>query len=503
MTRKKELGQYFTNQRIANIMVDWVIEKSPSTILDPAVGTGIFLHTVNSKDPNIKKVGYEIDSAILTKFNKESNYKANIENKDYLLNFPNKTYDAIICNPPYNKFQNIKNRKNYINILQKNLGIKLSGYSNLYVYFLVKSIFELSPNGRCCYILPYEFLNTEYGKIIKKLLLDKQIVHSIVKINSSISLFDEALTTSCILFIENKINNGINFINIDDLSQLENFTLKNAIETYKTNFYSYKDLDSQIKWNIYFAKSNKNSFTDNFIPLKKICKVKRGIATGNNKFFILNKSKIATLKLSDDVCVPCITKSQDIKQIIFNINTFNRLVSLDKNMFLFDGTKCVSNNDFNYIYYGEDNNFHKSYLTSHRKPWYSVENKEPAPILISVFCRNKIKVVRNEMLIKNLTTFHGIYFNNDIGENEINILFCYLLTPIAQTILFKNKREYGNQLDKFEPNDLNNAHVINIFNLSSQTKEDILKIYNKLHLTDNTSPYISKLNDIFLDIINQ
>jgi adenine-specific DNA-methyltransferase len=43
------------------------------------------------------------------------------------------------------------------------------------------------------------------------------------------------------------------------------------------------------------------------------------------------------------------------------------------------------------------------------------------------------------------------------GEQLINKLFVYLLSDIGQEIIKTNKRSYGNNLDKFEPGDLNES----------------------------------------------
>lgn len=501
MISRKKLGQFFTKQVIADLMVKWVTENSPSKILDPAVGLGVFLNTVDSISPNTQKFGYEIDSVILEEYYKKNTFKATIYNEDYLNDFNRNKYDAIICNPPYNKFQCIQDRKKYIDNFYKQYNIKLSGYTNQCIYFLVKSINELTSNGRCCYIIPYEFLNNGYGKIIKDLFIDKKIVHTILKVNSSIALFDNVITTSCIIFIENTIHSGINFLNVDDINQLENFNLKDAISSYQNHFYNYSQLNSNDKWNNYFTGSCEINKTNALIPFKEISTVKRGIATGNNNYFTLNKSKIIEFGLSDNVCLPCITKSPDIENLVFTKDVFNKLVDSNKKMYLFDGTKSLTKSDFDYIELGEREKYHESYLTSHRKPWYSIENKDPAPILVSVFCRNKIKILRNEMMIKNLTTFHGIHFKKSMSEDEINIIFCYLLTPLAQEILLKNKREYGNNLDKFEPNDLNNAYVININAIDMYWRKKILEIYQKLKYVDYDKQSIEELNGIFSNII--
>ena len=61
----KKYGQFFTPVFAANFMRKFVLENNPKSILDPAVGNGIFLEGV---DNSIKKVGYDIDTSIITFF---------------------------------------------------------------------------------------------------------------------------------------------------------------------------------------------------------------------------------------------------------------------------------------------------------------------------------------------------------------------------------------------------------------------------------------------------
>ena len=501
MNEKKEYGQFFTSDMIADLMVRWVVSESPKNILDPAVGPGIFLQKAEEYCPSAKKYAYDIDEKMIEIFQKENKFETNLFHQDYLKDKPNQKFQAIICNPPYNKFQEIKERKTYIEDFKTRYKINISGYSNQCTYFLIKSIHELAKNGKCCYIVPYEFLNTGYGEEIKKFLLKKKVVKAILKFDSNIKLFEDATTTSCILFIENKKHEQISFINITDLKELENFNLEEKIKSEDSCSYENSALDYKEKWLKYF-KTEKKCEYHNLVLLKDIGQIKRGIATGNNSYFSLDKEKIKKYGLSNEVCMPCITKSPDIKGIFFTEDTFRELEQKNKKVYLFDGTKAKSKKDYAYIKMGEENNYHKSYLTSHRNPWYSIEKKEPAPILVSVFSRDKIKVVRNEMMIKNLTTFHGLFFKDDeIKENDINILFCYLLTPIAQKILRMNKREYGDGLDKFEPNDLNNAYVLDTSKVTNEKKKRILHLYCKLKDSKNNQDVINELNAIFEEII--
>jgi adenine-specific DNA-methyltransferase len=109
-----------------------------------------------------------------------------------------------------------------------------------------------------------------------------------------------------------------------------------------------------------------------------------------------------------------------------------------------------------------------------------LEKRPPAPIWVSVFNRSGLRFVRNEANISNLTTFHCIYPQSNIfSEVSIDLLFAYLLTDTARQIFKDNSREYGNGLQKFEPNDLNKGMMLDLSKLSVSAKQKIIELSRK------------------------
>ena len=62
---------------------------------------------------------------------------------------------------------------------------------------------------------------------------------------------------------------------------------------------------------------------------------------------------------------------------------------------------------------------------------------------------------------------------------ETDLFFAYLLTDLAKEIFNDNKREYGNGLNKFEPNDLNSSKVVDFSVLTSSQKTEIEELYRR------------------------
>ncbi len=475
LNHRKKFAQFFTPLPVAEFMVDWIFEKNNiNTLLEPAFGLGIFSRLALKKNKNIHIKGFDVDEIIYNRANKIfKNKSVDLHLEDYLYNDWENKYDAIICNPPYLKFHDYQNTKT-LKEIKKRVHIDLSGFTNIYTLFLLKSMYQLKQNGKMAYIVPSEFLNSNYGKSIKRFLLESKLLKEIIIFDFKENIFDQAITTSAILLLEKTQNNSLFFTHIKTIFQLKNI---NSIEK---KSYSYKDIDFRIKWKKYYQKQHSRKYK-NLIPFSSVAKVKRGIATGANKYFVFNIEKAKKYKIDIKYLLPCITASKDIPFPIFTASDFDHLKNNNKNIFLFDGVN--KNNIYvkKYIEYGENQNINKRYLTSKRTPWYKIENRPPAPILVGVFHRHGLKFIRNEANIRNLTTFHCIYINtNSLFQNiDIDLLFAYLLTDTAKEIFNDESREYGNGLTKFEPNDLNNAKILNIFDLDVSIKNKILNLYNQ------------------------
>ena len=80
---------------------------------------------------------------------------------------------------------------------------------------------------------------------------------------------------------------------------------------------------------------------------------------------------------------------------------------------------------------------------------------------------------------KNLTCFHSFY-PTEFGKKYLDILFVYLNTDFAKNLFDREKREYGNGLEKFEPNDINKSLILNFEIISKKDMDILKKLQNKI-----------------------
>lgn len=488
LDHRKRYAQFFTPEKIAEFMCQWVLQgKQKTRVLEPAYGLGIFSRIL-AKNSTLPVDAYEIDGQIFTSAVTARPIGVNLRNEDYFASDWNAKYDAIVCNPPYLKFHDYDNAT-YIPDVNSHLGTKLNGFTNLYTLFLLKSIAQLQEGGRLAYIIPSEFLNSDYGVEVKRALIESNTLHHIIVVDFTECAFDDVLTTACILLCERTTG-----------SVSVRFSLVNNIEELNTCFseymeYNTSELDANIKWKSYYEEGNSCKY-NHLVPFSKFAKVSRGIATGANDFFTFKPSKADDYDIPEECLMPCICKAVDAPQTFFTQNEFTKLINGDKAVYLFNGSTAPNNkNVIRYIHLGEESEIDKRYLTASRSPWYAIENRSPAPIWVSVFNRSGLRFIRNEANIYNLTTFHCVYPKNT--GVDVEVLFAYLITDVAKEIFLDNSRQYGNGLVKFEPNDLNKGMVVDLTLLSTEENSFVKNVYAFIKDTQKEKDGIQLLNEFF------
>ncbi|MBV5297241.1 MAG: N-6 DNA methylase [Rhodoferax sp.] len=448
---RRSAGQFFTPRWIANGMASWVIATSPRRIVDPAFGLGMLLDACKRQGYQGLRVGYENDAA-LVKIWKEAVADSTIELSvtDFLAVTDN-TIEAAIVNPPYNRFQNRDFTPQLQLRLSELLGEVASGYTNQYAIFIYLVVSRLSHEGRAAFIVPSEFLATGYGVQVKRFLKKSGRLQHLIIFDTESRIFPEAATTACVLLFGCGISRSLKIWHLAGESDAQRFDAicKGIDETLPNASIDAASLDPAENWQGLGFPAGES---DGFIPLGTFGKIQRGIATGANEFFVLSRSKAASLNLDSAALVPCIANANAVTGQLFSNQHWRSLREQDRSCFLFDGIASKLASAQAYVAKGERQNFHQRYLTSTRQPWYRLESRNVAPLLLAVFGRQGFRVILNRSDAVNLTAFHG--FHPKPGYQQlVEIIWLYFQTAIAHVNYSSRQRAYGDGLKKLEPGD--------------------------------------------------
>lgn len=203
LQQRKNLGQFFTPPRVAALMADWISRCEPKTVLDPALGTGILTRSTLMRCQSARVTAFEIDPGILAAADIGVRAHVDVRNENFLYS-PLEQFDAIIMNPPYIRHRELEGYDAARSAISVRAGFVIPKSANLYVYFVVKACLQLRKGGRGAFLIPSEWLNANFAKEFKAYLLSKGGLQEIVVFSGCSTIFQDALTTASVLFVEKR-----------------------------------------------------------------------------------------------------------------------------------------------------------------------------------------------------------------------------------------------------------------------------------------------------------
>ncbi len=508
---RRRLGQFFTPYSVACFMCQWITRVSATNpqILDPCAGLGVFERALWSMDPAFSTQArftlWEKDEGLANELSdvcERLTIQHNVVSKDFINEHDwSAGYDGIIANPPYYKHHYVENKEEVRAIISSNVGVPFSVQTNIYCWFLIKALALLKPGGRLAFIIPTEFLNANYGREIKKYLLESGYLRHIISICYKSRTFDDSITTACVLLAEKGAEpaSGIRFYRAGSHDQLDK--LSEFLAGAEFIDYEPSALDIERKWRCYFPGNKAASMrTSHLVPISTYGRFSRGIATGANEYFAICPSAAKKHGLPQACLIPCLSKARHAQGKTFTQRDFDALLCADKPVYLFDGQAESNDAIDRYIRRGEESGYQDRYLTRMRKPWYALEKRPPCKIWAGVFGRAGIRFIWNESNCISLTCFH-VFQPSDEGSTYLPILFLYLNSSAGRDFLDIEKREYGDGLEKYEPNDINKALAPDFRLLSGDQLKRLAELQSSFLKTEKGSPdeasILGEANTIF------
>ncbi|MDR0971371.1 MAG: class I SAM-dependent methyltransferase [Bacteroidales bacterium] len=178
----KHLGQVFTPKHIVAEMLQ--LRHNYGSVLEPSSGDGAFFYNI----PNC--IGIEIDN----NFSKEG-----MVNMDFFDYSTENKFDTIIGNPPYVRYQDIQiSTKNKLN---SNL---FDQRTNLYLFFIEKSIKHLKTHGELIFITPRDFLKATSSIKLNQFIYNNGTITDIIDLGDQ-KIFNNA-TPNCLIWRFEKDN---------------------------------------------------------------------------------------------------------------------------------------------------------------------------------------------------------------------------------------------------------------------------------------------------------
>lgn len=303
---RKFNGAYFTPDYIIDFIINEIQPKENYTNLDPSCGCGAFLvgltdYYKRKFNKPIKKIikenifgsdilKYNIHRAklILTIYALQNGEQLedndfNLYHQDSLRASWKMSFDNIIGNPPYVKFQDLTDdNRDY---LAKHWTTVEGGTFNLYFAFFELGYKLLKPKGKLGYITPNNYFTSLAGEALRKYFLHQKCVTRIIDFSHK-KVFD-AQTYTAITFLNKLQNEAITYDRIKDGYSPELFLANaNGSPNYLENL-------NAKKWRLLKSDEQQNIKTIETIgkPIGKLFDICVGIATLKDEIFFIDGSK--------------------------------------------------------------------------------------------------------------------------------------------------------------------------------------------------------------------
>ncbi len=492
---KNKFGQFATPLELATEIVKQaklLLDKDlPIKFLDPAFGTGSFYSALLKVFPRsslLNALAYEIDAdcgQLALNLWKETDLTLNIS--DFTSVVPPKLdsqkANLIICNPPYVRHHHIdKEKKQHLARLVKEFtGLRLSGYSGLYCYFLLVAHQWLTKGGLAGWLIPSEFMYVNYGREIREFLCSNVTLLHVHQFNPLDVQFSDALVSSSVVWFKN-------------VPPLEHHSAKftyggSLAKPDKTVYHSMQELRSSNKWNERLFKP-KQTQPETQLTLSDLFTIKRGLATGYNKFFILSPDEITKYRIPQKFLIPILPSPRFLKADKIESDKMGHPL-IEQNLFLLScdlpESKVKDHYPSLWAYYqmGIQTGASERYLCKNRSPWYSQESRNPAKLICTYMGRKRGENNRPFRFILNLSdavvtnTYLNLYLKPALNEllednHALLRLIWQKLNTIPVESLTNEGRVYGGGLHKIEPKELGNISADNIVSVLPEEIKSVI-----------------------------
>lgn len=394
--------------------------------------------------------------------------------------------NMMIVNPPYNRHEDIPEayRKKAKELAEAQTGIQVAANAGLYVYHLLIMDKWLDDNGVAVWLLPSIFLQSRYGKAIRQYLTSNvQLVRLHIYDDEKLQFDDTMISTTIVVFkkippVENQKVVVTYGDSIDKPLFSKTFDLgylNKEIKNWRSIIVNSKDNELQLSLDMRFSS---------------LFDIKRGLATGANSFFVIERNKAKEYGIPDIALKPILPKARHLHSLVIGAKD-DGYPDVEPQMTLIDcdlDEKIIKSQYprfYDYLQKAKQKDkdgkaIVDRVLVKSRKPWYKQELRKPPLFLLTYMGRNKKDLPPLYFLLNlsnavALNTYLLLYpkpWLMDIIRDD-ELLCKKLLAALndsAKKILSQQTRVYSGGLQKLEPNELKNLPI-------AKLPDEIAKVY--------------------------
>lgn len=467
---RRRLGTFFTPAAVLDFMLTRVasVSPEPDVIVDPGAGVGAFteavLHkwphaSVHAIDVNVVTLGLLAARCSAMNISQEPIFH-HYDYLDWIVSggLEKGTRKLIIGNPPYTRHHLMEPATK--KLAQEASGnLCSSGQAGLSTHFLAATLQRLGAQDTLCFLLPANWLETHYGKHIREHLwkLNSRRVELHMFPHGS-SVFPNAQVSAMVVLIGPQM-------------EVEQDMLYFQVTQHRDSEYVAKCVTRSTRSSpvppVFTAEglagkktksTTKGRLPDR--PLSDIATVRRGVATGDNKFFLRSDPEVSTLPE-----VAYVRALPSLRNIAFDDLTSEQHEGMGQQgvrrwLLRLDRADLRDPEVAALVQEGEERGTSERYLCKIRSPWYAVEEVPVPDILIAPMSKSTFKVVNNTVGAIPTNSLYGIRLLDRVtAERVAGPLSLWLRSEDGQNSLRAIARRHSDGIFKLEPRALSGLHV--------------------------------------------
>ena len=476
---RNRLGQFATPPPLARAVValaaGWRAERgdtSPIRFLDPAVGSGAFWGATLARfgrDAVARAVGVEVDPVVASVARSVWGGRGlDLVEGDFTQlepptdpTDPTDQFNLIVANPPYVRHHHLARavKPELARRVAARLGLAVSGLTGLYGYFLLLADAWLADGGMGVWLVPSEFLDVNYGQALRNYLTSRVTLLQVHRFRPAEGQFADALVTSAVVVLVKQVSGSGHRVRLTTGPALDRPDRSESV--------AVADLRGSAKWSR-FTEGSAPGIVAGSATLGDLFTIKRGIATGSNRFFVMTRAQADARGLPPACLRPILPSPRYIRSSLIEADA-DGFPRVDPALVLLAcgrGEMTESSPALAaYLATGEAQAVHQGYLTSRRTPWYAQEERPPAPFLCSYMARPRpdrpspIRFFWNQSRATAANVYLLLYPRPELqarlaARPDLHALVFDRLQAIPAATLTAGGRVYGGGLHKVEPREL-------------------------------------------------
>lgn len=460
---RKARGAFFTPKPLAQYVTDWAVRSVSDDVLEPSCGDAVFLLSAVDRlraledtervlsTPHVDGIELHGPSASAARdLLLGAGVDANVAVGDFFTFEPTGSYDVVIGNPPYVRYQDFSGEaRRQSRSAAFRAGVRMSNLASSWAAFTVHAALFLRKGGRLGLVLPAELLTVNYAAPVRRFLLERFASVDLVMFEERV--FPEVLEEVVLLLAEGYDEGPTDRFRVFHTRDAEGLADTPVSRSWKPDTLDAKWTPSLLSPDALSAFAALNGSGD-FATLQTWGETTLGMVTGSNRYFALSPQRLVELGLTtDDVTRLSPPGSRHLRGLTFSKSAFDELGESGAATYLFRPSGEPSKAAWQYIKAGEVAGVHNAYKCRIRADWWRVPLVPPADLFLTYMNADAPRLCTNRARVHHLNSVHGVYVRPEIRNLAMDYLPLASINSMTLVGAETIGRAYGGGMLKVEP----------------------------------------------------